>query len=1203
MTGPTLIVGETLRDLIEPLAVRLSEPLDDPLASELVAVSNLGVRQWTTRQLSRRLGAAYGTNGTRQGDGIVANIDFPFPDALMNRLLGAPEHDPWALPNLVWVVLDELQRGAGDRSLGPAGRAAARTGSRSSALPPEPSSGTWYGRARHLADLFDRYSRHRPELIRQWAAGNDVDGRGRPLAKSGASQLWQPELWRRLRSRIGEPGPAERLAEQITDLDALLKSADLPPRITMFGLSALPPVWFALLPTLSRHCDLAVLWLTPSSARWQTYHAQGRGVELGPWLPKRPTGRERDDANALLGRWSRPAQEAALMWGASLDWAPSLATDPVPAGPTATTLARLQASIRRDLPALDVLEGAGLNDRSIVVHRAHGSTRQVEIARTAVAHALTDDPTLSLDDVLILSPDVDTYGPLVAAAFAPGPSDPTSVAPVPADTDRSGATDAGSPADGLTPFPVWSAVRSPGTDHPIARAVLGLLDLVDGRATVGDVLDLLALAPVATRFGLAEDDVDDLGEWARMAGVRWGLDGSHRAAHGLPSSFTAATWTAGLDRLLLGSTTTAEELIGGLGQVIPVDVEGSDVGLVARLSAAVGQLRQLVSRLWNEATTGSVSTPAQAPRRPLSSWVDWVTSGLEVLTVEQAGNDWQRRHLLDVLADLRPLPAGDGDKPADPILGVGEFRAAITESLSAVRRRGGPAEGAVTLGPLPAMRSVPARVICLLGVDADILGSGTADADDLLAASPALGDRDPRADGRQLLLEAILAAGDRLIITTSGRDPATNAEVPLPVVLAELLEELAAPEDNDSMPGGTALVDHPRHDFDSANFRPGALSAEGPWSFNPVGLAEAQARHDPNRAVTPFLDGPLAADDGDESELGGVIELSDLHRFIAGPPTAFLSQRLGVTLPRHEDLGDELHPVEVDALHRYQLHTALLGAAFTVGDLDMAFDQWSDVERCSGDLPPGQLADEALAGVLAFSQLIMEECELADVTGPGTSSVEVEVELPDGTSVRGVVSDVDRSRPGPVRIGAQKLKPKHELAMWLDLLMLAGDDPTQPWRGVHIGRGRDRSKATKTKPKGPTTTRFEPELIGADTGARLATAHRALQTVVALYRRNLVDPLPLWPNSTAKICGRTKLQTGDWAGTIAGGARVGDGNDAATLEIWGDLTEHEYQSLPSRPDDLGDRNESRRPLRLGQALWSAFDASVTGSINSRSTSP
>ncbi|MCB1028471.1 MAG: exodeoxyribonuclease V subunit gamma [Microthrixaceae bacterium] len=1198
MSEAKLIVGETLRDLIEPLAERLGEPLDDPFAGEQVVVPNLGVRQWTTRALARRLGTDT-RGGTVQGDGIVANIEFPFPDGMLTRLLGAPDHDPWALSNLVWVVLEELQAGAGDQALGPAGRAA--PGTRRSDGAAEPSTGTWYGRARHLADLFDRYSRHRPELIRQWAQGNDVDGRGKPLPRNppeGGAQRWQCELWRRVRRRIGEPSPAERLSDQLADLTAHLDEAHLPERLTLFGLSALPPVWFPLLSALERRCDVGVLWLTPSMSQWTDRHARGRTQHLGPWLPERAKPTAVDGGNNLLGRWSRPAQEAARLWGAGTAWNPT----PARSGshddsPSATVLARLQAAIAGDRPTPVVLtERDGGLDHSLVVHRAHGPSRQVEVLRTAIAHALLDDPSLGLDDVLVLCPDLDTYGSLVAAAFAPGAGDPTAT-----DTSRSTAAtadDGHGHGDGLAAFPVWSAVRSPGTDHPIARTLLGILNLVDGRATVGEVLNLLMLEPVAVRFGL-DQDAEEVGAWARRAGVRWGLDGPHRATHGLPSEFSAATWSAGLDRLLLGVSTTAEELASGIGQVVPIDVEGGDVGLVARLAAAVAQLRELIGRV----RPGHLGDPAAGDRLPLSSWIDWVLGALNAMTEVSSGDDWQRHHLIEVLDELRPRPATEATAvTADPLLTVGEFRAAVTESLSAVRRRGGPAEGAVTLGPLPALRSVPARVICLLGVDADILGSGTADADDLLAAAPALGDRDPRADGRQLLLEAILAAEDRLIITTTGRDPATNAEVPLPVVLAELLEELApAGPGADDPPGGSALVNHPRHDFDAANFEPGRLGTEAPWSFSPVGLAEAITRGGPttSRATAPFLDAPLTPVVAPGDGAGTIIELADLHRFLAGAPSAFLVQRLGVVLPREEELGDDLHPVEVDPLHRYQLHSALLDAAARVGDLDAAFERWGDVARSSGELPPGELAEEALSGMQEFTRLILNECERVGIDRPGDASVPVEVSLPGGWMIRGTVPEVDPTLPGPVRIGAQRLKPKHELALWLDLLMLAADDPATAWRGVHVGRGKDK---TVKGVRGPAATSMLPVIVGDDPDARHAAATAALQTVVGLYVRNLSEPLPLWPNTAAKLCDRSKLTVDSWRTTYPGGGRSGDGNEAATLEIWGDLTEQEYELLPARDDDPGDPNEQRRALRLATELWQALDASVTGSPNAHARS-
>ena len=73
------------------------------------------------------------------------------------------------------------------------------------------------------------------------------------------------------------------------------------------------------------------------------------------------------------------------------------------------------------------------------------------------------------------------------------------------------------------------------------------------------------------------------------------------------------------------------------------------------------------------------------------------------------------------------------------------------------------------------MRSVPHRVVCLLGLDDGAFpAQGPRDGDDLMLADPHVGERDPRSEDRQLLLDALLAATERLIVTYTGNDERTN---------------------------------------------------------------------------------------------------------------------------------------------------------------------------------------------------------------------------------------------------------------------------------------------------------------------------------------------------------------------------------------------------------------------------------------------
>ena len=90
---------------------------------------------------------------------------------------------------------------------------------------------------------------------------------------------------------------------------------------------------------------------------------------------------------------------------------------------------------------------------------------------------------------------------------------------------------------------------------------------------------------------------------------------------------------------------------------------------------------------------------------------------------------------------------------------------------------------------------VAARVICLLGLDDGALRGGTFDGDDILGLHPCIGERHPRHDTRQVLLDALLDAGERFIVTCNGADLTTNQPVPFVVPLVELLDVVAATAD------------------------------------------------------------------------------------------------------------------------------------------------------------------------------------------------------------------------------------------------------------------------------------------------------------------------------------------------------------------------------------------------------------------------
>jgi exodeoxyribonuclease V gamma subunit len=117
----------------------------------------------------------------------------------------------------------------------------------------------------------------------------------------------------------------------------------------------------------------------------------------------------------------------------------------------------------------------------------------------------------------------------------------------------------------------------------VVEAFFRLLDVLSGRLAASAVLDLLGLPCIRNRFGIAEADEAVLRDWILEAGVRWGIDGEHRAREGQPGT-DANTWRFGLDRLFVGYAMAdrGERLFGG---VRPFEAaQGADAALLGKLA-------------------------------------------------------------------------------------------------------------------------------------------------------------------------------------------------------------------------------------------------------------------------------------------------------------------------------------------------------------------------------------------------------------------------------------------------------------------------------------------------------------------------------------------------------------------------------------------------------------------------------------------
>ncbi len=1094
--------------LVDALAAVVGDPLDDVMQAEVVSVPTRGVERW----LSQRLSASLGASSDRR-DGVCANLEFPFPGKVVGDAVAAAsgierDADPWQPDRSVWPLLDVV-----DASLGEPWMAdlAAHLGA-GNADPGPGRPARRFTSVRHIADLYDRYGVHRPQMVCSWAAGQDLDGAGRPLPERAQ---WQAELWRRLSRRLGTASPAERLDDACARLRADPALAELPRRLSIFGLTRLPASYLQVLRGLAAARDVHLFLLHPSPALWARIAGEITGRS---GIMRRAADTTAELAvSPLLRSWGRDAREMQLVLTAGAAGTSAAAYEHLDHHSrietvTDTLLQRLQAAVQADeappgepLPGMDDTRPLlAESDRSVQVHACHGRARQVEVVRNVILHLLADDESLEARDIIVMCPDIETYAPLIHATFGAGYAGDSGatgeqVEPdVPADEHR--------PPD----LRVRLADRSIRQTNPVLGVVAELLQLADSRLTAAQVLDLAGRDPVRRRFRFDDDGLARLKEWAVAGGVRWGLDGDHRGDFGLPG-LSANTWRTGLDRLLLGVTMADEDqrLFGG---VVPLDdVESGSIDLAGRFAEFVDRLAAALDGL-------------RHPQR-LPEWISALGAAGDALTATSERDSWQTAQLRRLLDDLggeatggEATGAGDA-ATAETTLALPEIRSLMADRLRGRPTRANFRTGHLTICTLVPMRSVPHRVVVLLGLDDGVFPRKAArDGDDLTVDDPYVGDRDSRSEDRQLLLDALMATTDRLVVTYTGRDERTNAPSAPAVPLGELLDVIdrTVRTSGGEPARNRVVVRHPLQPFDARNFTVGTMLPDRPWSFDPVALDGARALTGPRVQRRPFLAGPLPAPAGD------IVEVDRLVAFVQHPVKAFLRQRLGINVGNYfEKLADAL-PIDLDALEKWNVGQRLLDARLA-GAPPAAC---AAAELARGVLPPGSFAGPILAELGPTVESLVSAAASVVAGGGEPRSIDVRIRLPDGRALVGTVPVVSDTMLRSVTYS--RLGPKHRLAAWVRFLCLAAARPEAQFTAVTLGRRR--SDVRRGDVTIATLAAFAADPA---TCREVALAH--LAGLIDLYDRGMREPLPLYCAASAA-----------YAAAVNSGAEP----DAAARKAW-----------------------------------------------------
>lgn len=1043
------------------IGILYTTPLNHPFIDEQILVHSPGMAQWLQQQIAL-------------SSGIAAAVKFPMPASfiwhLFQKLLpDVPEVSAFSKEAMTWKIMHLLPECLQDPAYAPLkhylnnqspkiessnaeGDEQGITGKKNPVLlgSHDDSAITQvkaYQLAAKIADTFDQYLVYRPEWISRWEQEDNLE----EITKH---QAWQPLLWRNItahtltqqqshwhRGNLYTALVSELYKAKNTSLS---HSTTLPKRLFVFGISTLPPAYLQVLKAISEHIDVYLMvhnpcqfyWGDTKNPRYASHNLSDEGLQFSEnFLQEENTAL--DEGNTLLASMGRLGRDYHALLSEVEAIEEECFTDPVETfcenSHPPTVLAQIQSHI---LNLEEPIQPSAPSpaDNSLVINSCHSPLREAEILHDYLLHLLENNSSLTPKDIIIMAPDVEIYSPAIQAVFS------------------------STPPERAIPFAISD--RNARRENPMLEALLKLLNSYRLRYTINDIMSLLEVPAIMRCYSIEPQQLSTLQQWVTDSGIRWGLDTAQQAT--LPSDQN--TWRFGLERLLLGYAIEGTESI--YEHRLPAqNIEGLNASLCGLLMEFIDQLTWLSNTL-NTARTAS-------------EWAHLLNQILDRFFLPDAIETPALQMVRDTFTSLCEQTDSARFEQSISHSVMLEW---LTERLDQYKGSQRFLSGKINVCTLMPMRSIPFKVICLLGMnDGAYPRSIPPGSFDLISKHPRRGDRSRRDDDRYLFLEALLAAENHLYISYNGRNIKDNAVRTPSVLLSELtdychrhfIKPLTA-ENNEH----NWVTQHPLQPFSPKYFQ----SSDSYFTYAQEWLSAAAVPSYTEPAA--FIETALPLKESTTS-----LDLDELLRFYRHPCKYFFQQRLGVIFKPMETLPEDSEPFSLTGLDNFNLQAQLLEQQLN----DIPIEKSLSLIKASGQLPHSHF------GTFAMQTLQHTVENMASMIKPYLSHPEAnkEVRLDINNQqlsgwIKGIYND------SLIRYRPSKNKNKLLVSCLIEhLAWCASSDNPGETRIFYLPQQKKQDTCTVLRPISQQQSRDE------------------LEKLFALFQQGQSEPLPFFPSTSA----------------------------------------------------------------------------------------
>ncbi len=745
--------------LAEVLAEQLR--LDPPEPFEDIEVM---VKTWpTSRWLAEKIASV---------NGISAKIHFPFPSVHLRKFvqlylgMEITLDDPWKANRLVWTIIDVLPELIK--------RKEAKTllkwlNYNNESKNNEINKQHW-SIAKKIAETIEQYILYRPEIINKWWQKN---GNLKTLINELPLETrWQPILIHLLKDKINSKPECLQIYDVIRKLKSKEKSKkELPQKLRIFGVNSLAPIQIELIQALSSIIEVKIFLLTPCKDLWK--RSRDRRNELGDnwrntsdgfWLLNSPR------LEASLGRIGAEFQQ--LLEGTGDSQLGTVKEEDLFSLPTAiainlnkkvTFLEQLQESLitSNSDRALKKEEA----DSSLLFIASPGQRRQVQLIRDQIIQWLAEDENLQPRDILIMTPQIKQLAPLITSVFS--------------DVE---ATKVHLP---------WKITDRSQNEKPgLSKFLVDLIDISQTRLTAQNLEHLLSSKLIEEEFGINTAELEKIMFCLKKSGFHWGVD--EQARNGEASN--SLSWC--LERWIIGIVLPSKPGLAPYG-IAPFTENLSFDDL---------------KKWWT--LLSKICTYLKGLRKPRisSDWIKYLNSILLDLFNNKRNWSWEHESLYSHIKEIEKLIGNCKFKIQTTV--IGEI---LKKSLSLESGRFGHRAGKITISALEPMRAIPHKIIIIMGLDSSIFPhKETRACFNLLGAKRLLGDPQSTDRDRYILLESLLSAREKLLLTWNCRDEKTGDFLDPPSPIQQWIEYLRNELDEKSF--NQLVITPPANPLSSANF-------------------------------------------------------------------------------------------------------------------------------------------------------------------------------------------------------------------------------------------------------------------------------------------------------------------------------------------------------------------------------------------------